>query len=166
MDSRNAKEMHGNIYTAKVNGIIPWAGIQRPPHWVEGDPNPGSAFTVSEEGELVVRRGYYVYKQLARAGQPGMGVAWTRAMDSEIAVIGFGANGTKNPDAAVLVNIDDEARRVRLAVHGSKSPAFQAYRTTDDDQDRYADVGRFAVEDGAIVYEAPPGSVTTFFGLP
>ncbi|RPH99757.1 MAG: hypothetical protein EHM72_10815, partial [Calditrichaeota bacterium] len=27
MDVENLKEHHGNIYTAKVNGIIPWAGI-------------------------------------------------------------------------------------------------------------------------------------------
>lgn len=26
MDAFNIKEMHGNIYTARVNGIIPWAG--------------------------------------------------------------------------------------------------------------------------------------------
>jgi O-glycosyl hydrolase len=164
MDSRNIKEMHGNIYTAKVNGIIPWAGIQRPPHWVEGDPNPGSAFYVSEDGKLEVRRGYYVYKQISRAGQPGMAVAWTRAMDSEIAVIGFAANGTANPDAAVLVNIDDEPRTVHLAVSGSSASTFRALRTTDDDTEAYANAGRYPVEAGAIVYEAPPGSVTTFFG--
>ena len=166
MDSRNVKEMHGNIYTAKVNGIVPWAGIQRPPHWVEGDPNPGSAFRVSEEGDLEVRRGFFVYKQVSRAGQPGMSVAWTRAMDSEIAVIGFGADGTTNPDAVVIVNIGEEVRKVRLAVHGSNSTAFQGYRTTDDGRDNFADVGRHAVDGGAIVYEAPAGSVTTFFGLP
>lgn len=50
MNASNIKEHHGNIYTAKVNGIIPWAGIQRPTKWVGGDPNPGSAFTVHEDG--------------------------------------------------------------------------------------------------------------------
>ena len=52
MDATNIKEMHGNIYTAKVNAITPWACIQRPIQWVGGDPNPGNAFTVSEDGRF------------------------------------------------------------------------------------------------------------------
>jgi len=105
MDATNIKEMHGNIYTAKVNGITPWACIQRPPKWVGGVPNPGNAFTVSEDGTYEVTRGYYYYKQISRAGQPGMVVARTMAMDSEIALIGFACNGTDNVDAVVVVNI-------------------------------------------------------------
>lgn len=62
MDTKNIKEMHDNIYSARVNGIIPWSGIQRPAQWVGGDPNPGSAFTVNEDGSYVVRRGYYSFK--------------------------------------------------------------------------------------------------------
>lgn len=82
MDANNIKEMHGNIYTAKVSSIAPWACIQRPEKWVGGDPNPGTAFRVFEDDTYRVMRGYYYYKQVSRAGQPGMAVVWTMAIDS------------------------------------------------------------------------------------
>jgi len=162
MDAKNIKEHHGNIYTAKVNGIIPWAGIQRPSKWVGGDPNPGSAFTVHEDGTYEVRRGYYFYKQVTRAGQPGMAVARTMAMDSEIAVLGFASNGTKNPDAFVVVNIGKD-KKVNVRVHGCNAKSFTAFRTTEDGKDRYTGVGEFTVSEGAVFYECLAGSVTTFF---
>jgi hypothetical protein len=163
MDAKNIKEHHGNIYTAKINAIIPWAGTQRPSKWVGGDPNPGSAFTVHENGTWEVRRGYYFYKQVTRAGQPGMVVVRTSAMDSEIAVLGFASNGTKSPDAVVLVNMGSKPRSVRLAVQGTKAAAFHAFRTTEDENDKYSDVGAVPLQNGALMYQAPAGSVTTFF---
>ncbi len=163
MDARNIKEMHGNIYTTKVNGIIPWAGIQRPSMWYEGDPNPGSAFTVKEDGTYEVRRGYHFYKQITRAGQPGMAVVRTTANDSEIAVIAFDNNGTEHPDAFVVINIDDEDRAIRTELYGSESETYRAYRTTEDEKDQYAAIGSFTTENGTISYTAPRGSVTTFF---
>jgi hypothetical protein len=164
MDARNIKEHHGNIYTAKVNAIIPWAGIQRPPKWVGGDPNPGSAFTVREDGTFEVRRGYYMYKQVTRAGQPGMAVARASAMDSELALIAFARHGTPHPDAFVLVNLGKD-KKVAVRVHGTTARSFTAFRTTEEPKDRYASLGRFPVEAGVLVYEAPGGSVTTFFGV-
>jgi hypothetical protein len=164
MDARNIKEHHGNIYTAKVNGVIPWAGIQRPPHWVGGDPNPGSAFTVHEDGTFEVRRGYHMYKQVTRAGQPGMAVARTRALDSEVAIIGFASNGTENPDAFVVVNIGEE-RKINITVRGTMASTFVAWRTTEDEVDLYRELGEFRLTDSAIQYDAPAGSVTTFFAV-
>ena len=170
MDAFNIKEMHGNIYTAKVNAIIPWAGIQRPPHWVGGDPNPGSAFTVSEEGEYKVRPGYYFYKQITRAGQPGMKVAEATAMDSETAVIAFASNGTGNPDAFIVTNISKWNRRIAVTVKGTNAMAFEAFRTTkapgseiDEIQEKYLPLGDFGVENGMVVFDIPAGSVTTLF---
>jgi hypothetical protein len=170
MDAFNIKEMHGNIYTAKVNAIIPWAGIQRPPHWVGGDPNPGSAFTVSEEGEYRVRPGYYFYKQITRAGQPGMKVAEATAMDSETAVIAFAPNGTGNPEAFVVVNINKKFQRIAVTVKGSRAKAFEAYRTTkspgseiDEIDEKYVSLGEYPVKNGMVIFDAPAGSVTTFF---
>jgi len=162
MDATNLKEMHGNIYTAKVNSITPWACIQRPPQWVGGDPNPGAAFKVSEDGTYEVTRGYYFYKQICRAGQPGMAVARTSAMDSEVAVIAFAANGTGNPDAFVIVNIGKGDKRIAARVNGTGSKVFEAFRTTDD-EDRYAAVGRFMLDEDLLVYEAPARSATTFY---
>lgn len=167
MDASFVKQIHGNIYTSKVNAIIPWAGIQRPAHWVGGDPNPGNAIQVNEDGNYEVRKGYYYYKQASRAGQPGMQVARTFAMNSEIAVIGFCQNNTKNPDAFIVVNLSKDKKKVSVEVHGSKYKKFEAYRTVDAegyDADRYKSIGDFKVENGAVSVEMLPGSVTTFFG--
>ena len=164
MDAKNIKEMHGNIYSSKVNGIIPWAGIQRPAQWYEGDPNPGSAFTVKEDGSYEVRRGYYFYKQVSRAGQPGMAVAKTTSMDSQIAVIAFANNKTDHPDAIVVVNWADEPRKVNIEVKGSAYQRFEAYRTTNDESDLYSPIGDFSLENNTLLFDAPAGSVTTFFG--
>jgi O-glycosyl hydrolase len=163
MDADNVKEMHGNIYTAKVNGITPWACIQRPAKWVGGDPNPGTAFRVYEDGKYEVMRGYYYYKQVSRAGQPGMAVVRTMSMDSAISLIGFASNGTRHPDAFVLVNNGKEDRKVAVKVSPGRSRVFEAYRTSDD-RDRYAAAGEFQIADGFIVYAAPARSATTFFG--
>jgi O-glycosyl hydrolase len=165
MDADNLKEMHGNIYTAKVNGITPWACIQRPAKWVGGDPNPGTAFRVQENGSYEVMRGFYYYKQVSRAGQTGMAVARTSAMDSEVALIGFAKNATRHPDAFVLVNVGKQDKLVAVRVRGSESTRFEAFRTTDE-KDRYAGIGGFALKDGLLIYTAPARSATTFFGRP
>lgn len=97
-------QLYMNIYLAEVNGYIPWAVIQRPKEWLDGDPNPGTAFRVREDGSWEVLPGYYWYKQVSRAGQPGMAVAYTECMDSEIQLIGFASNGTKNNDNFIVIN--------------------------------------------------------------
>ena len=164
MDADNLKEHHGNIYTAKVNGIIPWAGIQRPAQWVGGDPNPGCAFTISEDGNYEVRRGYYYYKQVSRAGQPGMGVARTTAMDSDIAVIGFARNGTTHPDAFVVINLSKEERKVAVKVRGGGSRSYQGFGTDDEGKRLYAALGVVTLDDrDVLLYTAPARSAATFF---
>lgn len=164
MDAKNIKEMHDNIYSARVNGIIPWAGIQRPPHWVGGDPNPGSAFTVHEDGSYEVRRGYYFYKQITRPGQPGMNVCRTISMDTEVPVIAFGHGTTENPDAFVVTNMNTKSNKpLLIEIEGCRTNRFKAFRTTEDEADLYQHIGSFKVENGKIYYDAPKGSVTTFF---
>ena len=162
MDARLLMEMHNNIYSAKVNAIIPWAGIQRPPQWVGGDPNPGSAFTVREDGTLEVRKGYYLYKQISRAGQPGMAVASTYSLSSEIILIAFSSNGTKHNDAFVLVNYGRRARKVEVSIKGTSSTNFAAFRTNQEEEN-YIDLGNFQPKGNKIEYDSPAGSVTTFF---
>jgi len=162
MDAKNIKEFHGNIYTAKVNGIIPWAGIQRPTQWIGGDPNPGCAIRVNEDGTYEIRRGYWMYKQLTRAGQPGMSVARATAMDSEIAVIAFASNGTPNPDAFVIINIGKQ-KLLSIRILGSACTSFRAFRTTQDGRECYAPIGRIPCDNNTLVYSAPELSVTTFF---
>ena len=104
MDVDFVWQIYMNLYMAKVNGYIPWAAIQRPPHWVGGDPNPGTAITVRENGEYEVNPGYYWYKQMTRAGQPGTAVAYADCMDSEVQLVAFAKNETENPDAFSVIN--------------------------------------------------------------
>lgn len=163
MSANNLKEHHGNIYSAKVNAIIPWTGIQRPENWVGGDPNPGTAFRVYEDGSYEVLRGYYYYKLVSRAGQPGMAVARTWVMDSEIALIAFARNGTDNPNAFTVVNIKEEDTPIAINVKGSEGKVYHAFRTTDDGE-QYRDIGTFSLdEEDYLIYTAPARSGTTFF---
>jgi len=163
MNADNLKEMHGNIYSAKVNAITPWACIQRPAQWVGGDPNPGAAFHVNEDGAYSVLRGYYYYKLISRAGQPGMAVSPTMAMDSEIALIAFARNGTDHPSAFTVVNITDRPTDLGILVKGSEGKTYHAYRTTDTGEE-YQDLGAFSLNEQDILdYTAPARSGTTFF---
>lgn len=104
MNTEFVSNIYTQIYLSRVNAIIPWAVIQRPAQWIGGDPNPGSAFKVNENGTLEILPGYYFFKQISRAGQPGMAVANTRVMDSEVSIIAFASNETKNPDAFTVIN--------------------------------------------------------------
>jgi hypothetical protein len=108
-----------------------------------------------------------------------MAVVHTAAMDSELALIGFASNGTRHPDAVVVVNFGPNDWRTQLHVKGTEHTRFHAYRTTgsetyelrdtarplDDGTDNFRDLGVFTVENGALVFEAPANSVTTFFGV-
>ena len=67
-------------------------------------------------------------------------------------------------EAATGINLWHEWARVEVAVAGSRSETFEAFRTTDD-EDRYRSVGGFRLdEQDRLRYEAPARSVTTFFG--
>jgi hypothetical protein len=162
MDALFVWEMHNNIYSAKVNAIIPWAAVQHTTLWVGGDPNPGTAIRVDDQGHYAVEPGYYFYKQVCRAGQPGMAVAQVRSNSSDISLIAFARNGTSHPDALVVINISDAAREVSLELTGSGSTSFVAFRTSP--AEHYVPLGKYAICDGVLAYTAPGGSVTTFLG--
>jgi len=162
MDAVFVNEIYNNIYCAKVNAIIPWACIQRPGKWVGGDPNPGCAFRVYDDGHYEVMPGYYFYKQVSRAGQPGMAVARVVSNTSGINLIAFAGNGSGHSDAFVVINVADEAMPLNVKVDGSASTVFTAYRTSPAES--YIPLGDFVVSEGHITCTAPAGSVTTFFG--
>lgn len=144
-------------------GPPPWACIQRPAKWVGGDPNPGCAIRVYEDGKWEVMRGYYYYKQICRAGQSGMGVARTMAMDSEVAVVGFSRYGTKHPDAVMVVNTCRNDKKIGLKVKGGGSKAFESFRTSDE-KDSYRALGDLSLDPNDIlIFDAPARSATTFF---
>jgi hypothetical protein len=163
MDVFFIEEIRNNIYSAKSNAIIPWAAIQLQDHWTGGDPNPGTAFRVWDDGRYEVTKGYYFYKQVCRAGQPGMNVCQVRANDRLISLIAFGRGSTTHPDAFIVLNRGTTPRSVKIEVLGSHAARFEAFRTSPDED--YAAVGEYAVQDGHIAVELPPGSVTTFFGV-
>ena len=164
MDAAFIREMYGNIYNSKVNAIIPWAGVQRPGLWVGGDPNAGCAFHVFDDGTWKIRKGYYFYKQVTRAGRPGMAVATTISMDPQIKIIGFSSNGTNNPNAFVIINVSNDAKELQISLTGTDSESFEGYRSTNDETDLYKFLGTFNISKRVMNYDAPPGSVTTFFG--
>jgi len=164
MDVNFINEMRGNIYATKVNGIIPWAAMQRSAKWVGGDPNPGTAFRVSEDGKYTVEPGYYLYKQVAPAGQPGMAVAHVVSTDTEVGLIAFARARTRRPDALVVLNLAKIAKPLAIRVLGSAASSFAAWRTGPEE--RYAALGDHNVQGGILSYTAPPGTVTTFYAKP
>lgn len=151
-----------NIYNAKVNAVIPWACIQTLT-WVGGDPNPGTAFFVSEEGDFEVKPQYYYYKQITRAGQKGMAVAAVEVdKESEIKLIAFSSNGTYNPNAFLVLNKGESEQQVNLTVKGGDG-TYQVFRTGVGEQ--YVTLEEVTVNAGKLSYTAPAGSLSTFSAL-
>jgi O-glycosyl hydrolase len=162
MDVSFLAELRDAMYVSKVNAIIPWACIQRPSLWRGGDPNPGTALYVSDNGELAVRDGYWWYRQVCRVGQPGTGVAQVVSNDPQIILMAFGDNGSGHGDAVVVLNTSDAAVDMELQLRGATVDAFDAWRTGGEE--RCAALGRFPLSDGKIAYQAPAQSATTFSG--
>ena len=149
-----------------MKAIIPWAGIQVPDEWVGGDPNPGTAFRVNRDGSYELTQGYYFYKQLTRAGKRGMRVASTFAASPQAFLIAFAGHDTGHPDAFVLTsNIRIWSLPIRVEVEGTEYRKFRAFRSSEDGTETYTEIGVFEVKDGAIIYDPPPGTTTTFIGI-
>lgn len=158
MDSKFAFELHRNIYDAKVNAIIPWAAIQLKNGWVGGDPNPGCAFSVKGDGTYSIEKGYYYYKHFCRFGQPGMKVAAAACANTGCAVAAFSSNGTKNPNAIMVVNTLTEEKTIDLALIGG-GRKYHVYQTSPDFY--YADLGVLTVIENVLSVHCPTDSVTT-----
>lgn len=177
MDAHFVKEIYGNIYEAKVNGIIPWAGIQNHSQWWKPDPNPGCAIRVYDDGTFEVPKAFYFYKQVSRAGQPGTCVVYTEVMDSEFSIIAFAKNKSKHPNAFVVTNTGKSERKIVIQLKGIAATNFQMFvtdgreeyvkretaRTENHPSSNYRDIGKINVVNKTITYLAPAGSVTTFF---
>lgn len=160
MDAEFIWEIHNNIYAAKVNAIIPWAAVQRPSLWVGGDPNPGTAIRVHEGGHFSVEKGYHFFKQVCRAGQPGMAMTPVRSNDPQVTLIGFTSNGTNHPDAFIVTNIAPEPAEMSIRIVGAPS-RFTVYRSSETEH--YASLGMFDAHAGVLDYAAPAMSVTMFY---
>lgn len=157
---------HEQIYSAKVNALIPWAGIQHPTSWFGGDPNPGTAIKVNDDRTYDVLPGYYFYKQLTRAGHRGMSVVKATLANPVAFIIAFGKNGTSHPDAfAITSDIFIWERPIKIEINGTLSTKFKAYRTSKYNGEKFTEIGVFEVEDGAIIYDPPKGTTTTFIAV-
>jgi hypothetical protein len=150
-----------DLYHIKVNALIPWACIQTNT-WVGGDPNPGTAFRVDRKGGYEVEPGYYWYKQISRAGQPGMRVAGVYSSEKEIRLMAFAKAGTANPDAFVVMNRLHSPKSLRIKVWGTMHTAFDTHRTSPSEN--YKSLGEVKAEGGYVSVTVPARSATTFFG--
>ena len=168
MDVNFVDHIRQHIYITKVNSITPWAVIQRPSErlgktffaW-SSFLFYGAAFRVCEDGSFSTEPGYFFYKQVCRAGQPGMAVARVVSTDREVGLIGFSSNGTGNPDALVVLNLSAYGKSLDISILGGTSKSYSAYYTSEEViSDKR--LGDFSVVNGQVLYDAPPRSVTTF----
>jgi len=156
-----------DIYESKANGIIPWALISGAKQWLQSngtysDGSMNAAFLIKDDGSYITNPQYYFYKQVSRAGQPGMKVSRVACLDPSLGVIAFSSNGTSNPDSFIIINRSDKTKEVTITISGSRNTGFKAFRTSETE--RYVTAGLFKVnETGKLKYSAPEGSVTTFF---
>lgn len=162
MDMSFLRTIHHHIMTSKVNGYIPWAVVQRHSQWVGGDPNPGTAILIDDQGKWSVQRGYYLFKHYCRVGRAGMAVSDTESPSPEVLVTAFAAAGAKAPDAAVVLNTGEAPQTLELRLAGSASRRFAVVVT--DDARTYQKLADAVPKDGVVTLELPPRSAHTLEG--
>lgn len=163
MDLTFLRTIHNHITISKINGYIPWAVVQRHSQWVGGDPNPGTAILVDDNGKWSVQRGYYLYKHYCRVGRAGMAVAQSETSDPEVLVTAFASAGSRCPDAAVVLNTGAQALQLELRIAGSRSGRFAAVVT--DDTRTYQRLPEIVVRAGSVRVDLAPRSVVTLEGV-
>lgn len=167
-DQQFIENIRRDIYECKVNGLIPWALISGAKQWLEsnGEYRDGSmrcAFNINEDGSFEILKGYYFFKQVSRAGQPGMKVAQVVNLDPALGVIAFASGNSKNPDAFVVINNSEKEKKLHITISDSDSESFEVYRTSP--LENYKPLKNINMENHKLIYNCPAGSVTTFFGI-
>jgi hypothetical protein len=167
-DNAYLEMIRQNIYSAKVNGIIPWSIVQSDA-WEEGDPRNtnwgawvGTGFWLDRKGGYTIDPGFYLYKQVSRAGQAGMSVVEASTTEPNVGVMAFGKHGTKNPDSFVINNLAAE-RNVSIKVSGTTATTFDVFVTDLPKHKYYRSIGTVSLKDGVLAYAIPAQSVVTFF---
>ncbi len=163
MDMSFLRTIHHHIMTSRINGYIPWAVVQRHSQWVGGDPNPGTAILIDDQGKWSVQRGYYLFKHYCRVGRAGMAVADAESASPEVLVTAFAAAGTRSRDAAVVLNTGETPQKLELRVAGSQSRRFAVVAT--DDTRTYQRVADATPREGVVSLELPPRSAHTLEGV-
>jgi O-glycosyl hydrolase len=162
MDMSFLRTIHHHIMTSQVNGYIPWAVVQRHSQWVGGDPNPGTAILIDDQGRWSVQRGYTLFKHYCRVGRAGMAVADAQDASAEVLVTAFAAAGTKSADAAVVLNTGEAPQKLELRLDGSRHRRFSVVAT--DDSRSYERLADAVPAQGVLSLELPPRSVHTLEG--
>jgi len=175
MNHEIVEDARNLIYNVQCNGLIPWAIVHNayesdklsPPMGFRQSGNADSPF-LTDEGELTITKAYYYYKQICRAGQPHMNVVAVQTDHEQIQAMAFGHHITDNPDAFMILNKGEETVSVKLSITGSEYNQFEAFRTSDKEyeDENYKSLGKYTIDDNEIIYEAPPKSATTFYGIP
>jgi hypothetical protein len=155
-----------DIYESKANAVIPWALISGAKQWMEsnGEYNDGSmksAFLIKKDGSLEIRDRYYFYKQVTRAGQPGMQVAEVINLDPGIGAIAFAGVDSNQMNSFVIINKTEERKEIEININGLKAVFFQRFRTSDSEN--YISLEDVEIKNGKLFYTCPQRSVTTFF---
>eukprot|EP01084_Bolivina_argentea_P269319 457682_1 len=135
MDSEWCLYIMHSILSAKINGYIPWAFIQRPSEWIGGGAgfgNGNSSFIVYDNGTWAIQKGYYYYKQFSRAGQRNMLIV--NDLGSSIAdvyILGFakGNNNIKDvEDSFIITSVNKQTKTVRIKITATNIKQFDMFR--------------------------------------
>lgn len=158
------------IYDVKCNALIPWATVHNdfesdrlsPPHGFRESSNANSPIKTND-GEIEITKAYYFFKQISRAGQPGMAVASVRSSDPDIQLLAWSSNDTKHADAFVVLNNGTNPKLVEISVD---TGTYRVVRSSDVEfgDENFMEVNAAQqITDKSYSYEAPPLSATTFF---
>ncbi|NLE02274.1 MAG: hypothetical protein GX640_20620 [Fibrobacter sp.] len=146
-------EIYNNIYSTKVNAIILDCSVK----------STSISLSDSQFGNLNFAESNYFYiKPFFMAGQPGMGVSHTTCNGSEIEIIAFSSNSTRNPDSFLIINTSELAWEIPIEIRGSACGCFQAFRTSETEN--CLKLNAVSVREGKIVHTIPAVSITVFVG--
>ena len=163
MDAAFLLELRSQIYSAKVNGIIPWACIQNHSLWADGDPNPGCAFLIDGKGGYEVQPGYWYYRQLSRIGQPNSDVVVADLASSELAIAAFSSDTS---ESFCIINAKKETTEVSVTVKGVNewNPLEMTCTSKTENAVTISNpsIMRNSSGDFTLTYAAPADSATTF----
>jgi len=174
MDVDFVEESRRLIYDVKNNGLIPWATVHHdyesdklsPPREFRNSSNANSPIKTND-GKVEVTKAYYFFKQISRAGQPSMRVAYVNSDSEDITAIAFEKNITDNPDAFTIINNAKEDIDVKIQIQGHGQSLYLPFVTSDVGfSDRnYQELKKIESSGNIIVYKAPARSATTFYQL-
>lgn len=161
------ENLRRDIYESKANGIIPWALISGDQEWLgsDGEYKDGSmdkAFAIHRDGSITITDSYYYYKQVSRAGQPGMQVAQVINYDPSLGAMAFKSVDPEQQDAFVVINKSEQTKLISIHIEGS-TQEFDVYRTSKNE--RYRSLGMMNTTEGCLRYACPARSVSTFFAI-